>query len=66
MQWVQEDEAKPSKWEVVTARCENSSGDVVELDAYWTGQNWRIIGQKSGVKRLHVKLCASKVAAESV
>jgi hypothetical protein len=64
MQWVQEDEAKPSKWEVVAARCENSSGDVVDLDAYWTGQCWRIIGQKSVDKRLRVTLWAFKIAAE--
>jgi hypothetical protein len=64
MCWVSEGDAKPTKWEVVTARCENSSGHVVELDAYWTGQSWRIIGQKSGVRRLRVTRWASKVAAE--
>jgi hypothetical protein len=65
MCWVYEADTKPTKWEVVTARCENSSGDVVESDAYWTGQHWRIIGEKAVVKRLHVTMWSSKVATES-
>jgi len=65
MNWIHEAEAKPTKWEIVTARCENSSGETVELDAYWTGQYWRIIGEKSGVKRLKIKTWSSKTTPQS-
>jgi hypothetical protein len=65
MQWIYEGDAKPMKWEIVIARCENSSGDIIELDAYWTGQYWRIIGEKAGLRRIQVARWSSKIAADS-
>jgi hypothetical protein len=65
MQWIYEGDTKPTKWEIVIAHCENSSGDIIVLDAYWTGQYWRIIGEKAGFRRLHVTMWSSKVATES-
>jgi hypothetical protein len=65
MQWIYERDAKPTKWEIVIAHCENSSGEIIELDAYWTGQYWRIIGEKQGLRRIQVTSWSSKITVES-
>ena len=66
MNWVYVEDAMPIKWDIVRAHCENLSGEVTELDAYWTGQYWRIIGASQGLEDLQVTMWAQKLPADQV
>jgi hypothetical protein len=59
MQWVADIRVKPQPWEIVVAWCTDASGNAVEMDAYWTGQFWRILGHKREVE-LRVTMWAYK------
>jgi len=44
----------PKKWDVVTIRCDDLEGGRIELKAYWTGQFWRVVGEKGGSQGISV------------
>jgi hypothetical protein len=54
MKWTSTDISKPKSWEVVTIRCVNALGDISEMPGYWTGQLWRVVGDKTNLKGLTV------------
>jgi|HubBroStandDraft_5_1064220.scaffolds.fasta_scaffold16902_1 hypothetical protein len=60
MQWSSVEVEKPQAWKIVIARCENRRGEITEVEAYWTGQMWRVLGNKDGHKELWVREWAHK------
>ena len=60
MEWVLEADAKPDQWRVVDVHCEGRAGDILILEAFWTGATWRIIGNKHGLRHLRVTMWANK------
>jgi hypothetical protein len=63
MQWVSNVGVRPRPWEIVVARCTGASGDEVEMEAYWTGQVWRILGRKNAME-MRVTMWAYKAEDE--
>jgi hypothetical protein len=44
-------------------RCETNAGDIVELEGFWTGTFWRIVGNKNYGTDLSVKMWARKAGS---
>jgi hypothetical protein len=61
--WIPEPDAKPKVWKVVTVRCETNAGDIVELEGFWTGTFWRVVGNKNYGTDLSVKMWARKAGS---
>lgn len=59
MKWTLEPDGKPQRWKVVNVHCEDRSGEILELEGFWTGGSWRIIGYKPGRRDLLVTEWAS-------
>ena len=61
MHWILEADAKPEVWKAVIVKCEDRAGNVFELEGFWTGSAWRIVGDKNRHKYFRVKMWASKL-----
>ena len=61
MHWILEPDAKPEPWKLVIVQCEDRAGKILELEGFWTGCDWRIVGDKNRRKYLRVKMWASKL-----
>jgi hypothetical protein len=60
MNWVLEGSSKPERWKLVTLQCESQLGYVLEIEAFWTGFTWRIIGNKHGLDSHEIRRWAYK------
>lgn len=63
MHWILEPDAKPEAWKLVIVRCETDAGDILELEGFWNGSAWRIVGNKNRRRDLRVKMWARKTEA---
>lgn len=61
MNWIPSEDGKPEKWTLVIVRCENHSGTNFELEGFWTGSAWRIVGYKQRRQDLRVTTWAYKI-----
>jgi hypothetical protein len=53
MQSNQNQGAKPKRYTLVTLRCTGRDGQILQRQGFWTGDTWRIIGDKY---KLHIRV----------
>ena len=63
MHWILEPDAKPEPWKLVIVQCEDRAGKILELVGFWTGCDWRIVGDKNRRKYLRVRKWARKLGS---
>ncbi len=61
MNWIPAEDSKPEKWTLVVVQCETQAGTTVELEGFWTGCAWRIVGYKQRRQELRVTTWAYKI-----
>jgi hypothetical protein len=63
MHWILTPDAKPEIWKLVTVGCETDAGDILELEGFWNGRVWRIVGNRNYGTDLSVKMWARKAGS---
>ena len=63
MHWILEPDAKPPAWSLVIVQCEDRAGKILELEGFWTGSVWRIVGDKNRRGELCVTKWAHKLGS---
>lgn len=55
MHSILEPDAKLEPRKLVIVQCEDCAGKILELEGFWTGGDWRIVGDKNRRKHLRVR-----------